>query len=288
MHRGAILGVLLTMKMLPIFNTVSIHGVPRSGTSWLGQIFASHSDVAYRHQPLFAYRFKDRLNLQSTSDDIYYFLHELYQVFDDEFILDVNRRESTREFWQTVVKAKSPKYLVMKMVRYHHLLRLFLEKIEGVKIIGIVRHPCAVINSWLQAPKEFPTGWNAHEEWRYASKKNAGRIEEFNGFEKWKEVALMFLQFEQEYPSKFCITQYESLASAPEAEVSRLFSFVGLNIQKQTLDFIRISQSKHDPDPYAVIKNPNSYRRWDMELNPSIANEIITEVQNTEIERFLV
>ena len=269
------------------FRVVSIHGVPRSGTSWLGQIFDSHSDVAYRSQPLFAYRFKDRLNLGSGVDEIYCFLQQLYKVTDDEFILDTLRRKPALEFWQKAVKAETPSYLVMKMVRYHHLLQIFLDSIRDIRVIGIVRHPCAVINSWLQAPKEFREGWNAEEEWRFAPKKNAGRIEEFNGFEKWKETALMFLRFEHAYPKSFCITEYEHLVSAPEVEVARLFSFVGLDVQQQTLNFIRLSHSKHNPDPYSVVKDPSLHRRWETELDASIADEIIGEVQGTAMERFL-
>lgn len=269
------------------FHVVSIHGVPRSGTSWLGQIFDSNSDVAYRHQPLFAYRFKDRLTLQSSANEISEFLDALYAVTDDEFILDVKRREAASDFWQRIVKADRPQHMVMKMVRYHHLLPLFFQAIEGVKIIGIIRHPCAVINSWLQAPKEFRSGWRVDEEWRYAPKKNAGRIEEYNGFEKWKELARKFLLFEREHPDNFLITQYEHLVGFPEAEVARLFSFVGLTVEQQTWGFIRLSHSKNDPDPYSVFKNPGSHRRWETELEASIADEILSEVEGTEMERFL-
>jgi hypothetical protein len=268
-------------------NVISIHGVPRSGTSWLGQIFASHPDVAYRYQPLFAYRFKDRLNLQSTSQDIDRFLNELYNVEDDEFILDVERRKPISDYWQKAIKSEQPKYLVMKMVRYHHLLRLFLENIEGIKIVGIVRHPCAVINSWLQAPKEFRCGWDPNKEWRYAPKKNAERPEEFNGFEKWKEVALMFLKYQQKFPENFYLLRYETLANNTESEVKRLFSFSGLEMEQQTLDFVNISHSKHDPDPYSVIRKNVSNQKWKHELDPSIANAIIKDVQGTNLEQFL-
>jgi hypothetical protein len=269
------------------FRVGSIHGVPRSGTSWLGQIFDSHPDTAYRHQPLFAYRFKDRLNLHSTRDEISRFLQELYEVTDDDFILDASRRAAATDFWEKAIKSECPSFLMMKMVRYHHLLPLFLENIEGVKIIGIVRHPCAVINSWLQAPKEFRTDWNAQEEWRYATKKNAGRIEEFNGFEKWKEVAQMFLRFEQEYPDRFCITQYEELVTNPLDETRRLFEFAGLTMHQQTKNFIRFSHSQHDEDPYSVIKNPDSHRRWQTELDPCITDQILREIHNSTLERFL-
>ena len=37
---------------------ISIHGVPRSGTSWLGQILDSSPKVRYKFQPLFSYAFK--------------------------------------------------------------------------------------------------------------------------------------------------------------------------------------------------------------------------------------
>ena len=102
-------------------------------------------------------------------------MHEVCEVSNDEFILDIKRRESAPQVLQRAVKANRPRYLVVKMVGYRHLPRLFLENIEDVRIIGIVRNPCAVIDSWLQAPKEFRAGWKAHEEWRYAAKKNPGR-----------------------------------------------------------------------------------------------------------------
>ncbi|NJL77038.1 MAG: hypothetical protein HC892_20515 [Saprospiraceae bacterium] len=75
---------------------------------------------------------------------------------------------------------------------------------KGVKIVGLIRNPLSVINSWLKAPKEFKRelGWNELEEWRYAPSKNLDRKEEFNGFEKWKEVALLFIQLQQVYPEK--------------------------------------------------------------------------------------
>lgn len=50
---------------------IAIFGVPRSGTSWLGQLFNSSERVAYRYQPLFSYAFKGRLNENSTLDEIW-------------------------------------------------------------------------------------------------------------------------------------------------------------------------------------------------------------------------
>jgi len=63
----------------------AIFGVPRSGTSWLGQIFNSSPNVAYRFQPLFSYAFKSRLNEHSTADDIENFSRDILNT-SDEFV----------------------------------------------------------------------------------------------------------------------------------------------------------------------------------------------------------
>ena len=136
---------------------ISIHGTPRSGTSWLGQIFEKHSRVIYRFQPLFAYRFRDRLSIDSSPEEIRTFLDELYQVTDDDFIAGKWPRLDNVQFVprSTYVKQDQPDVMVMKEVQYHYLIEKFMDAVPDMKIVGIVRNPCAVINSWIHNPKEF-------------------------------------------------------------------------------------------------------------------------------------
>ena len=264
---------------------VSIHGVPRSGTSWLGQIFNSHPDVAYRFQPLFAYRFKDLIDIDSSQAKTDSFFDALYKVTDDDFIL--NKQEVDTRLYPVFIKKKNPEFLVMKMVRYHHLIEKFIKSTHNIKIIGIVRNPCAVINSWLQAPKEFKKEWDSLEEWRYASKKNLNRIEEYNGFEKWKEASVMFLELQEKYPSKFYLLQYEELVDNPLLETEKLFSYVSLNMHSQVAEFIEQSQRQENQDPYAVFKKPGVKDRWKSELNNNISDEIIKAIKGTRLEIFI-
>jgi hypothetical protein len=265
---------------------ISIHGVPRSGTSWLGQIFNSHPNVAYRFQPLFSYHFKDRITSTSSTIDIIHFLNELYEVNDDEFILG-NWKKNVEPKSPYIKKEQFPAFMVMKMVRYHHLIEKFVRASENIKIIGIVRNPCAVINSWLQAPKEFQKGWNPMAEWRYAPSKNQGRIEEYNGFEKWKELALCFLELERKYPNRFYLIQYEQLVVRPAKIMEEVFSFVGLEMEQQVTDFIRASQGTHLEDAYAVYKTPNVKDKWRTQLDSRIVTEIASDLRGTILERFL-
>ena len=268
---------------------ISIHGVPRSGTSWLGQIFNKHSQVTYKFQPLFSYRFKGRVSLDSSPDDIRMFLDELYQVNNDDFIAgkwpnlsDINPTDIVFH------KKPSQEIMVMKEVRYHHLIERFIQCIPNMRIVGIVRNPCAVINSWLKAPKEFQKEWDVMSEWRYAQSKNLGRIEEYYGFEKWKELAMDFLNFEQKYPNNFFLLQYEHLVMKPIEVLNEVFSFSGLHMESQVVDFIKASQSHHLDDTYAVYKSPSVKDRWHEELDSSISEEITSELRGTSLERFLV
>ena len=59
--------------MIPI----AIFGAPRSGTTWLGQIFNSSVNTLYRYQPLFSYEFKNRLDENSSKHDINKFHSDL-------------------------------------------------------------------------------------------------------------------------------------------------------------------------------------------------------------------
>lgn len=262
-----------------------MHGAPRSGTTWLGQIFNACSRVAYKYQPLFSYRFKDRINLHSSQSDLFGFLDELYATMDDEFI---SGNWPKPELPQTdIYKVSHPDVMVMKEVRYHHLIEFFIKNIPDIKIVGIVRNPCAVINSWLRAPREFDPSWDVMTEWRYAPLKNQSRIEEYYGFEKWKELTLAFLEYQKKYPDQFYLVRYERLVEHPAEVISNAFAFCGLDLEKQVLDFIHASQSEHKPDAYSVYKSPEVKDQWRSQLNPRIYNAILSDLAGTQLETFL-
>lgn len=268
------------------FSVISIHGTPRSGTSWLGKIFDSHPAVAYRYQPLFSYRFRDAITARSSTDEIEDFLHQLYEVDGDEFILQMPQsRRGAHPF--ALIKSASPAYLVMKEVRYHYVMQLLLKEVAGLKMIGIVRHPCGVINSWFKTPREYSPDWDKMEEWREAPSKNEGRMEEYYGFSRWKELAYQFMQMERNYPHSFYLLKYEDLVANPIRETSKLFTFCNLDMNEQVHEFLRASHAAEINDPDTVYRTPDVADRWKIELDINIQNTIINEVSGTQLERFL-
>ena len=120
----------------------AVFGVPRSGTTWLGELMNSHPELIYRFQPLFSYEFKSALDEDSTTEEINLFYKQIREASSD-FVL------RGREF----AKSARPAGVLFKEVRYLHLIPLLLR--SGVRVVFIRRHPVDVLNSWYQAPREF-------------------------------------------------------------------------------------------------------------------------------------
>lgn len=251
---------------------LGIHSVPRSGSTWLGSIMDSHPEVAFRMQPLFSYAFKHYLNKKSTSNKISSFFKEIIKS-EDNFINQFDQKEKGLI---PVFKKSNYTHVCYKEVRYHHILPNLLSKDKEVKVIGLIRNPFSVINSWLKAPKEFKAelGWKIEDEWKFAPSKNQDKLEEYNGYEKWKEVTYLFLKLKEQYPNRFYLLCYEDLLQNPVAETSKIFEFAKLEMGQQTQEFLKASTSRNDIDPYSVYKTKDIDKDWEKELPEYIIQEI--------------
>ncbi len=265
---------------------IAIHSVPRSGSTWLGSIFDSSPNVAYRFQPLFSYSHKSQLNEFSSTEDIQIFFNDILYT-DDEFVL---QKKAIINNLVPVFKKSTITHIVYKEVRYHNILKNLLRKDKEIKVIGIIRNPMAVINSWLNAPKEFKKelGWNALEEWRHAHRKNLGKPEEFNGYEKWKEVAYLFEELKKTYPDRFYLIKYDELMKNTLNLVEDVFYFCDLKLNEQTILFINKSKNIDKSDEkYSVYRTKNSDNNWKDELSKEIVEEIKKNISGTNLIKYI-
>lgn len=264
---------------------VAIHSVPRSGSSWLGQIFKSSPHVEFRYQPLFSYAFKNYLTPISSRERIFEFMTGIHESEDDYIH---QRIKEVYVEYPDLGQRRDVTHLVWKEVRFHHILRNLMKELPELKLIGLVRHPCAVLDSWLHSPREFKPGWDTDLEWRDAPSKNLGLPEEFNGFTKWMEVTAMFLEFEREYPDSFRIVRYADLNAQPQDTVLELFKFVGLPFEEKVAAFIRESRSMEGSDANSVYRLARPDDRWMSRLPVHIADAILSEAALAGYERFLI
>lgn len=264
---------------MEIDKLIWINGMPRSGTSWLSQIFDSHPNVNFKLSPLFSYEFKNYVNENSTKNEWVAFFQK---VFDskDEFINQTYRRVSGE---YPIFKKNSLEHLVIKDTRYHHLTDNLLLFFPNIKFVHIIRNPCGAINSWLKAPNEFPKNVNYLDEWRTGkSRKNAK--EEFWGFNDWLLLTKKYIKLENDYPNQVKIIFYEALVNEPILKTKELFDFVNLDLTSQTLTFLDDSQKNHNNSEYAVYKNTNVVDQWKKELDSFIITEIKNELEKHKLD----
>ena len=262
---------------------VGIFGVPRSGTSWLGHVFNSHPDVAFKFQPLFSYGHKGGLTSSSSAEEIYTFFEEIFES-QDAF---TTMTSETQRNYPTFKKTAVPTHIGFKETRYLHIIENILTQCGDVKILGLVRNPLSVIASWVAAPKEFQRDWSIDSEWRMAPSKNQNRAEEFYGFDKWKETSELFLRLKSQFSQQFRLVTYKELISAPLDTTEKLYDFCGLEVCSQVEKFLTESRSRHEPDPYSVFRANASDDGWRDKLQDEIAKQIVRELKNTPLEIFL-
>lgn len=263
---------------------VTIQGVPRSGTSWLGQIFKSSPAVALRFQPLFSYAFKNRLSPNSTREECLRFFGDILRT-KDPFVLQMD--PNIHVDYPTFTESEAPTHLVMKEVRYNHILPNLMTVLPEIKVVGLVRHPCAVIDSWIHAPREFKPEWSVQEQWRSGALKNQGRSEECFGFDKWKEVALLFTELEKRHPDRMKVVRYADLNADPMATVQDLFRFCDLEFGPSTDAFIHSSRSTDGNDDNSVYRRARADIAWQKRLPANISKAILGELNGSVLARFV-
>ncbi|MEX0996570.1 MAG: sulfotransferase [Flavobacteriaceae bacterium] len=264
---------------------IAVHSVPRSGSTWLGNIFNSHPDVVFKYQPLFSYAFKDYLTDNSSDKDICSFFDKIAKT-KDVFMDQSDEKE--RGIVPKFLKNEHPTHICYKEVRYHNILENIVEKSVNVKFILLIRNPLAVLYSWKNAPKEFRAekGWSFDAEWRNAPSKNLNLHEEYNGFEKWKEASYLFLDLQKRYSKKVLVLEYNDLLQEPELTIQAAFKFVNLEFNPQTAKFLEDSTSKNMDDSYSVFKIREKDTDW-KNLPENIINYVRQDLNGTSLEKYL-
>jgi hypothetical protein len=265
---------------------IAIHSVPRSGSSWLGEILNSSPDVCYAFQPLFSYAFKGRLQDNSELKEINDFYRDLLNS-DDDF---VTQAEARRLGTKPLFEKHQTTHVAYKEVRYHYILENLVAQNPTQKVIGLVRHPLAVLSSWKNAPREFRAdmGWSFKDEWKKANLKNQNRPEEYFGYDKWKETTLLFKRLNEQYPDNVKLVHYSNLLGNTMGVVKAIFDFLELDFTHQTKEFIEHSSNRDVIDTYSVFKTKKvTDTDYHSHIPDWITKEVIEDCKMLGLDEFL-
>jgi hypothetical protein len=261
-----------------------ISGMPRSGTTWLSQIFASCPDVRMKFCPLFSYDFKNILDENSTAKQWDKLFTDVYHTNSEFLDQDYLRKDGlVPTFTQ---KNKNPNHLFIKSTRFHNLVPYLLELNREIRFVHIVRHPCASVYSWLSNPLEFPEYADPHLEWRTGKCRKTGPGE-FWGFNDWMRVTRQALFLSEQYPDRHRIIRYEDLVGNPQGQTKEIFAYFEIPYEKQTQEFLENTHSRHDDSRRSVFKNPKVIDRWQQKLDPTIVAACLNEIKGSALEQFV-
>lgn len=250
-------------------NLISLHSCPRSGSTWLQSIFEAHPNIKTVYQPLFSYAFKNQINEDSSRKDFDDFVNNIRNTDDEFCCMKANLHTNNNNIKNVSFKKDIVNTILMKNVHHHNLIETFIKLYPTIKIIGLIREPCSVIYSQMQAKHE------KLEDWLDGKDKNLNKDENFFGFNKWLEVKEIFSYIKKKYPNNIIIVNYEDLVSNTKYELDKICEFCNIYLHKNMLESIDIMKSKNDNYDYSVYKNEDTLNKWQGKLDEKIVEYII-------------
>ena len=258
--------------------------MPRSGTTWLSQIFEAHPRFITRLSPNYSYVLKNRLTPDSTEAEWRSVLGEAAATSDPFMTQNWQRDAGNLPWFEPSDEAQR---LAVKDTRFHETYLAGMGRLPDAFCIYLVRNPCATLDSWRRSP-EFPANAGLDAEWRSGACRKGDGPGEYWGFADWVTLTRRYRQLAREEPSRYRVVRYEELVRHPNRGAEDLFRFVGEALDPQVVDFIAASQATHTAGPYSVFKDPVTVlTRWKESFPATIAAEIQAALAGTELEEYL-
>ena len=263
---------------------VFLLGMPRSGTTWLSQIFESSSDFVVRLSPPYSYDYRHTLGVRSGPDEWRTILRGAVES-DDRFLTQNWRRE-TGELPDFADNKATATRLAVKDTRFHALYEAGMGALPGARTIYIVRNPGAMLWSWRTC-KEFPADADFRDEWRGGDCRKHDGDGEYWGFQDWLDLTTRYQQRAAAEPERYLVVRYEQLVMRAQETAALMFDFCGLPLRQASEEFVQASQSAFDPRPYSVFKGRALREGWRQELPADIYSAIEQETAAAGLDRML-
>lgn len=237
----------------PAQDPIFIVGLPRSGSTLLEQILASHSRVDGTMELPNILQLARRLAGKKNKKDVSKYPDALWQLSSEQYAaLGQEYLDNTR------IQRQNAPFFIDKMPNNFAHVGLIHLILPNAKIIDARRHPMATCFSG------FKQLFAAGQEFTY-SLDDIGRY--------YADYVQIMLHWDQVLPGKVLRMDYEAMIDDTPAQVRRLLAHCGLEFEESCLDFhkndraVRTASSEQVRQPiYRDAKE--QWRNFEKHLNP--------------------
>jgi hypothetical protein len=289
-------------------------GMPRSGTTWVAKAIDSHPDTYYLHEPDSVARLDlpQIINEDEVQQYLPYINEYLARIetvdkskvvgrlpfypksYFNTMQLGFNRfsalaSKSLGQFSQRIAKGSpwlikpSKKHITFwKSIESMGRVSLLAKANPQLKLLLLVRHPCAVINSELkgEAAHLFASSTPIYENWglfeqllesktALVHKLTLDKIKLMTPAQRlaWRWLIYYEQLLEQSSLENCLLMRYEHLCVEPLVAFAEVFKFFGLTFDQQVKNYLVASTSSHSDSYYSTSKDPvKAMHSWKAKL----------------------
>ena len=196
------------------FTPVFIVGLPRSGSTLLEQILATHTDVFGGDELPYLLKFMARVSANKTGKPLPYGLGDIGPE-DLEQIATVYQQ-------RVALLALDTPFITDKMPWNFHFIGMIAKIFPWARVINIHRDP-------------MDCGFSTY---RNSFSENLAHCSSFEAYARYRRIYLDVMAFWREKLPGFVLdVKYEDLVNDTESEVRRVCDFCGLDFQDTMLEF---------------------------------------------------
>jgi hypothetical protein len=269
-----------------IRKSIIIAGVGRSGTTWLANVIASQLPSRIMWEPFNPHaveafsQFNDFPYLR-TGDPA----PELSNYAKTVLKGDIRHNWIDREINRIFVD-----YRIIKEIRANLFLNWLHKKFPSVPLIFIIRHPCAVVLSRMEA------NWGADEDLDALTSQfeliedhlydrldviKRARSTESKHAVLWAIQHLVPIkQFQHEH---FNIVFYENLCLKPEQEIPRIFKIIGHEFDASLFKYLEVP-SRTTIRTSAILTGDNRVTKWKEKLSEKQIDDILSVIRDFDLD----
>jgi hypothetical protein len=262
--------------------SILVAGTARSGTTWLGDLIASQIPSRILFEPFNpdlvpeyrGFRYLQYMRPGTENPEFYAFARKVFSgEIRNRWIDHQNERVHSE-------------YRLIKEIRINLALKWLHDNFPEVRIVFLLRHPCAVVSSRMEL------GWATDKDIEpFLSQ--ADLVNDYLGqhlelirnakMEEEKHAIIWSISnlvpLEQFMPGELKIVYYENLCTQPEIELPSLFASIGQKYESPRLDQIN-EPSQTTRISSAVVSGRDKVTHWKKKLSPAQIDTILRVVES--------